>query len=141
MLIDFQEPPPSTDVSGDLQVMNCDRLLILVEDIGQATTLRVIERSKIDFYHNLLELSNANQVQDYNALRIALHSIAGIAAMFGAEKLHSIAQRAEEKCLQSDFVMASRYANGVAPAVLEYFAELEKFEFDFFCVRTQSFDG
>ena len=121
--------------------MNCDRLLTLVEDIGKATTLRVIERSKFDFNQNLMELLNANQVEDYNALRIALHSIAGIAAMFGAEKLCCIAQHAEEKCLQSNFAVALRYVRYVAPAVHEFLEELEKFELQTLSVRTHSLDG
>ena len=66
---------------------------------------------------------------------------AGIAAMFGAEKLCCIAQHAEEKCLQSNFAVALRYVRYVAPAVHEFLEELKKFELQTLSVRTHSLDG
>jgi HPt (histidine-containing phosphotransfer) domain-containing protein len=114
--------------SSELAVLNSTTLQVLSQDIGLGITLRVIEKCKLDFKRQLIETLNANRSKDCSALRLAVHSIAGIAAIFGAEKLRSIANDAEQSCIANDFAMASHHAVDVIMATHEFLWALERFD-------------
>lgn len=124
--------------NGALQILNKDRILLLVEDIGLETTLRVIERSKIDFRHYLLVLLDADKPDSQNDLRVAYHSIAGVAAMFGADKLHCIASQAEFKIQDADCALATRCKWDVVDAILQYLEALQKLQIQALNTPTQT---
>jgi chemotaxis protein histidine kinase CheA len=114
--------------SSEPQVLNQKTLITLSLDVGHTITLRVIEQCKLDFRHQLIEILSANRSKQFAELRLAAHSISGIAAMFGAEKLCSLANEVEENCLCYNFAMASHNAVDVVMATLEFLDQLEKFD-------------
>jgi HPt (histidine-containing phosphotransfer) domain-containing protein len=114
--------------SPELQVLNQSTLIALSFDVGSVIALRVIEQCKLDFKHQLIEILNANRSKNFTELRLAVHSISGIAAMFGAEKLCSLANEAEENCLRDNLAIASHNAVDVVMATLEFLDILEKFD-------------
>jgi HPt (histidine-containing phosphotransfer) domain-containing protein len=114
--------------SSEPQVLNQKTLIALSLDVGPRTTLRVIEQCKLDFKHQLIEILSAYRSKHFAELRLAAHSISGIAAMFGAEKLCSLANEVEENCLGENFAMASHNAVDVVMATLEFLDHLEKFD-------------
>ncbi len=136
--MNLQKSPSMLRGNGTLQILNNDRILLLVEDVGLETTLRVIERSKIDFRHYLLVLLDADKPDSHNDLRLAYHSIAGVAAMFGADKLHSIASQAEFKIQNADCELATRYKCDVVDAILQYLEALQKFQIQAIHTPTQT---
>ena len=136
----FQEAILKGRKHDALQVLNCDRILLLIADIGLEITLRVIEKSKTDFKQYLDELLVAGHLENPIDLRVTYHSIAGVAAMFGADKLHFIASQAEAVCLQTGSTLLRRNKCDVADALTEYLDTLQKFNVQALYAQTKDGD-
>lgn len=125
--MNFQVPTLEICEDNALQVFNSERIRLLIGDIGFETTLRVIEKSKIDFRQYLHVLLVADDLESHSDLRVAYHSIAGVAAMFGADKLDCIASQAEIKSRHADCALGTLYKCEVADAIMQYLAALQEF--------------
>ncbi len=101
------------------------RLLSLVDDIGQKTTEIVIEKSKTDLLQQFCAVASAALIEDWSALRNAVHSISGISATIGAEKLRNLASEVEDNCLDLNYSKASLR---VADVMLETMTCIEGLE-------------
>jgi HPt (histidine-containing phosphotransfer) domain-containing protein len=112
--------------SSITKVLNYRTIEILVEDIGQATVEVVIKKSIVDMKRQFSDVAIAARLEDWQAVRNAVHSISGISAMVGAEKLSSIAREVEKNCIELDFAKASDGIVDVLLATLEVFDQFEK---------------
>jgi HPt (histidine-containing phosphotransfer) domain-containing protein len=108
------------------QILNFHRLVLLVDDIGQKTVESVIQKSKADLIHKLCEVATAALAKDWSTLRIAVHSVSGLSAIIGAERLRDIASEVEDNCIRQDFSMASHNLIDVMLEIASFLKVLER---------------
>ena len=114
-------------IEGFEEVLNSNSLNQLVAEIGLRTVKIVIVKSIADLKRLFGEMVSANQVADWNGLRVAVHSISGVAAVIGGEKLRQISLQAEQNCVDDDFALASVSIVNVMLATILLIEKLESF--------------
>ncbi len=110
------------------QILNSNSLHQLATEIGWRTVKIVIVKSIADLERLFGEVVSANQVADWNALRTAVHSISGVSAVIGGEKLRRISLKVEQNCVDDDFALASVSVVNVMLATILLIEKLEKFQ-------------
>ncbi len=107
------------------KIMNAVYLAQLVSEIGPQTVEIVIRKAISDLKGLFYEIGPATEVQDWNALRVAVHSISGVSAIVGGERLRKISLLIEQNCIDGTIDEA---LTNVALLMLETMALIEKLE-------------
>jgi HPt (histidine-containing phosphotransfer) domain-containing protein len=112
------------------RILNASTLRQLVSEIGPRTVEIVIKKSISDLKALFYEVGPAIGLQDWDALRLAVHSIAGVSAVIGGERLRHISLQVEQNCVDDAIAEALVNAAGVMLEIMALIEKLEKLQFD-----------
>jgi HPt (histidine-containing phosphotransfer) domain-containing protein len=95
------------------EILNPSALIQLVSDIGPSTVEIVIVKAIADLKSLFCDVFSSVQIADWNALRMAVHSISGVSALVGGQRLRQISLQVEQNCLDDNIADVSLNVAGV----------------------------
>ncbi len=107
------------------RILNSGSLHQLMSEIGPQTVEIVIRKSISDLKELFYEIGPATKTQDWNAVRLAVHSISGVSAIVGGERLRKISLLVEQNCVDDTIDEA---LTNIAIVMLETMALIDKLE-------------